>query len=123
MLRRLLFPVALLAVALATVGSGYASTRATPKLVGITGPGFTITVKTATGKAVKILKAGKYAIKVEDKSSLHNFHLFGPGVNKKTSVSGTATQTWTVTLKPGKYTYQCDVHFATGMKGSFKVTT
>ncbi len=44
MLRRLLFPVALLAVALATVASGYASTRATPKLVGISGPGFTITV-------------------------------------------------------------------------------
>jgi len=58
MLRRLLFPVALLAVALATVASGYASTRATPKLVGISGPGFTITVKTAAGKAVKILKAG-----------------------------------------------------------------
>ena len=68
------------------------------------------------------LKAGKYTIKVEDKSSIHNFHLFGPGVNKKTSVSGTGTQTWTVTLKPGKYTYQCDIHFATGMKGSFKVT-
>ncbi len=44
-------------------------------------------------------------------------------MNKKTSVSGTATQTWTVTLKPGKYTYQCDVHFATGMKGKLKVTT
>ena len=54
---------------------------------------------------------------------MHNFHLFGPGVNKKTSVSGTAIQTWTVTLKPGKYTYQCDVHFASGMKGGFKVTT
>jgi Copper binding proteins, plastocyanin/azurin family len=122
MLRRLLFPVALLAVALAAVGSGYASTRATPSLVGVSGPGFTITVKTAAGKAVTILKAGKYTIKVEDKSSLHNFHLLGPGVNKKTSVSGTGTQTWTVTLKPGKYTYQCDIHAATGMKGSFKVT-
>jgi hypothetical protein len=123
MLRRLLFPIALLAVALAAVGSGYAGTRAAPKLVGVSGPGFTISVKTAAGKAVKTLKTGKYTIKVEDKSSLHNFHLFGPGVNKKTSVSGTGTQTWTVTLKPGKYTYQCDVHAATGMKGSFKVTT
>ena len=122
MLRRLLFPVALLAVALATVASGYASTRATPKLVGISGPGFTITVKTAAGKAVKILKAGKYAIKVEDKSSLHNFHLFGPGVNKATSVPFTGTQTWTVTLKPGTYTFQCDVRAASGMKGAFKVT-
>lgn len=123
MLKHLLLPVALLAVALATVGSGYASTRATPKLVGISGPSFTITVKTAAGKAVKILKAGTYAITVEDKSSLHNFHLLGPGVNKKTSVGGTGTQTWTVTLKPGKYTYQCDIHAATGMKGTFKVTT
>jgi Copper binding proteins, plastocyanin/azurin family len=122
MLRRLLFPIALLAVALAAVGSGYAGTRAAPKLVGVSGPGFTISVKTAAGKAVKTLKTGKYTIKVEDKSSLHNFHLFGPGVNKKTSVSGTGTQTWTVTLKPGKYTYQCDIHAATGMKGSFKVT-
>jgi plastocyanin len=89
----------------------------------VTGPGFTITLKTAAGKTVKALKAGKYAIKVEDKSSLHDFHLFGPAVNKKTSVSGTATQTWTVTLKPGTYTYQCDIHFAAGMKGSFNVTT
>jgi hypothetical protein len=29
----------------------------------------------------------------------------GPGVNKKTLVSGTGTETWMVTLKPGKYTY------------------
>ena len=122
MLRRLLFPVALFALALAAAVSGSAGIRATPKLVGVSGPGFTITVKTAAGKAVTKLKAGKYTIKVEDKSSIHNFHLFGPGVNKKTSVSGTGTQTWTVTLKPGKYTYQCDIHFATGMKGSFKVT-
>ena len=123
MLRRLLFPVALFAVALAAVGSSHASTRATPQLVGVSGPGFTISVKTTAGKAVKTLKTGKYTIKVADKSSIHNFHLIGPGVNKKTSVSGTGTQTWTVTLKPGKYTYQCDVHAATGMKGSLKVTT
>jgi plastocyanin len=123
MSRRFLFPAAVLAVALAAVGSSYASTRATPKLVGVSGPGFTISLKTAAGKAVKTLKAGKYMINVGDKSSLHNFHLFGPGVDKKTSVSGTGSQTWTVTLKPGKYTYQCDVHAATGMKGTFKVTT
>jgi plastocyanin len=30
-------------------------------------------------------------------------------------------RTWTVTLKPGKYTYQCDPHAASGMKGSFRV--
>ena len=31
-------------------------------------------------------------------------------------------KTWTIKLKPGKYTYQCDVHLAQGMKGTFKVT-
>lgn len=121
-MRRLLLLLALVGFALAVAATGFASTRATPKLVGVSGPGFTISVKTSAGKAVKTLKAGKYTIKVEDKSSIHNFHLSGPGVNKKTSVTGTGNQTWTVTLKPGKYTYQCDIHAASGMKGSFKVT-
>ena len=122
MLRRVLLPVALLAVALAVVGSAYANRRATPKLVGVTGPGFTISLKSG-GKAVKTLKAGTYTIAVTDKSSIHNFHLIGPGVNKKTTVPFTGTLTWTVKLKPGKYTYQCDIHAAAGMKGTFKVTS
>lgn len=109
--------VALIVVsAWVTVGSA-----ATLKLSGVTGPGFTITVKRG-GKPVKTLKAGIYRIVVSDKSSLHNFHLFGPGVNKKTTVPFMGTQTWTVKLKRGKYTYQCDVHAAAGMKGSFRVT-
>jgi plastocyanin len=78
---------------------------------------------TRAGKDVKTLKAGTYKLKVEDKSNIHNFHLMGPGVNKKTGVSFTGTQTWTVTLKVGKYTYQCDIHAATGMKGTFRVTS
>ena len=86
------------------------------------GPGFTITVKSG-GKLVKTLKAGTYTLVVADKSSSHNFHLFGPGVNKMTTVPFTGTQTWTVKLKPGKYTYQCDIHASIGMKGSFKVTS
>ena len=122
MLRRVLLPLALLAVALAVVASASASSRATPKLVGVTGPGFTISVKSG-GKAVKTLKAGTYKIAVTDKSSIHNFHLIGPGVNKKTTVPFTGTQTWTVKLKPGTYTYQCDIHAASGMKGTFKVTS
>ena len=43
-------------------------------------------------------------------------------MSKKTGVSFVGTKTWTVKLKTGKYTYQCDVHFASGMKGSFRVT-
>jgi plastocyanin len=117
--RRSAFILAALAAiaALVAVASAHA---ATPGLVGETGPGFTVEVKSA-GKDVKSLKAGTYVIKVEDKSSIHNFHLFGPGVNKSTSVDGTGEKTWTIKLKPGKYTYQCDVHVAEGMKGTFKV--
>ena len=91
---------------------------ATP-LVGTVGPGFTITL-TQGGKKVAKLKAGTYTIKVEDKASIHDFHLLGKGLNKSTSVSGTGTQTWKVTLKPGTYTYQCDPHAASGMKGTYR---
>jgi plastocyanin len=31
-------------------------------------------------------------------------------------------RTWTITLKPGTYTYKCDPHAVTGMKGTFQVT-
>ena len=120
--RRSAFILAALAAVAALVAAASAS-AATPKLVGETGPGFSIEVKTSAGKDVKSLKAGTYVIKVEDKSSIHNFHLIGPGVNKTTSVGGTGEKTWTVKLKPGKYTYQCDVHASQGMKGTFKVVT
>ena len=92
---------------------------APPKLVGTVGPSFTITLKKSGTKVTK-LKAGKYSITVSDRSSSHNFHLTGPGVNKKTSVGGTGKTTWTVTLQKGKtYRFVCDPH-ATIMKGSFK---
>ena len=94
---------------------------ATPKLVGTDGPGYTIEVKKA-GKDVKKLSAGTYKLTVSDKSSAHNFHLIGPGVSKKTGVAFVGKKTWTVKLKKGKYTYQCDIHVTQGMKGSFRVT-
>jgi plastocyanin len=95
------------------------ATAALPKLVATDGPGFTISVKKAGKKVVKI-KPGKYTITVKDLSSAHNFHLTGPGLNKKTTVSFQGTKTWTVTLKKGTYKYVCDPH-APIMKGSFKV--
>ena len=119
MRRRLLLPLFLLAVSLAAVTSGYAGTQ-NVGLTGEVGPGFTIELKLGT-KDVKTLKAGTYSIKVQDKAAIHNFHLKGPGVNKSTSVPGTGTQTWKVTLKKGTYTYQCDPHASVGMKGTFTV--
>jgi len=117
-MRRLLPVLVLAALALASAAS---SSAATPKLTGVVGPGFSITLKSGA-KAVKALKAGTYTIVVSDKSTIHNFHLFGPGVNKSTTVPFTGTQTWAVKLKAGKYTYQCDPHASAGMKGAFIVT-
>jgi plastocyanin len=92
------------------------------KLVGTTGPGFTITLK-KNGVKVRTLKAGRYTITVNDKSNIHNFRLKGPGLNKQiTGIGFKGTKTVTVTLKKGSYTYQCDPHLSTGMKGSFRVT-
>src|SRR5436305_11261290 len=119
MLRRLLLPLALAGVFLAAAAVGNASTAKSPGLVGESGPGYSVEVK-LNGKDLKTIKAGTYKLKVEDKSGFHNFHLFGKGVNKSTTVAFTGDKTWTVTLKPGKYTYQCDVHASQGMKGTFK---
>jgi plastocyanin len=111
--------VAAVAAALIAVPAFAKSSAAT--LTGESGPGYSIEVKKA-GKDLKTIKAGTYKIKVEDKSSIHNFHLFGPGLSKKTTVPFTGETTWTIKLKPGKYTYQCDIHASQGMKGTFKVT-
>ena len=89
---------------------------------GTVGPGFTITL-TSGGKKVSTLKPGSYKVTVNDKASIHDFHLFGPGVNKViTTVPFTGTKSVTVTLKKGTYTDQCDPHAASGMKATFKVS-
>ena len=106
---------------LAAAGAAFLVTAApslaasTPTFNGTVGPGFTISM------AKKPTKAGKIKLVVADKASIHNFHLTGPGVNVKTSVSGTGTKTFTVTLKNGTYKFVCDPH-ASVMKGSFKVS-
>jgi hypothetical protein len=105
-------------LALAAPSAGMSPT----KLVGTTGPGFTITLKKA-GVKVRTLKHGKYTITVNDKSKAHDFRLKGPGLNKLiTGLAFKGSKTVTVTLKVGKYTYLCDPHVAQGMKGTFRVT-
>ena len=115
-------PILLLPLVLAAVllpGSGHA---ADPVLKAKVGPGFSIEVKNAAGKDLQTIKAGTYRIKVEDKAAIHNFHLIGPGLNKKTGISFKGDATWTIKLKPGRYTYQCDPHHLSGMQGHFRVT-
>jgi plastocyanin len=102
------------AVVLSGLASAVPAVAATPVIKGTVGPGFTITL------SKKPTKPGRTTFVISDKSSIHNFHLVGPGVNKKTSVSGTGTTTWTVTLAKGTYRYYCDPHKAI-MKGSFTI--
>jgi plastocyanin len=92
----------------------------TPKTVtGVVGPAFNISLKQHT-KAVKVLAPGMYIFVIDDKSNIHNFHLEGPGVDKKTGVGATGTFTWRLTLRRGTYKFVCDPH-ATIMKGKFVV--
>ena len=122
---RLAALVAVFGTAAALVSIGVAATMTAtslPKLHGTIGPGFTISLKDAHGKAVKTLKHGKYTLTVQDKSNIHNFTLNGPGIKNK-MISGTGfvgPKTVTVTLKAGKYRYYCTVH--PFVSNTFRVT-
>lgn len=89
------------------------------KLVGTVGPGATISLRKGATK-VKTLKAGSYTITVRDRSPIHDFHLTGPGVNRKTGVGYVGTRTWKVTVRKGLYRFYCDPH-ERAMRGSFRV--
>ena len=113
---RFVVGTALIAVVAAFAWPGGAGAKVRSNiLIGTAGPGFTITMNKTT------VKPGTYTIVIHDKSNIHNFHLFGPGVNKVTSVPSVGTVTWTVKLKKGIYKFQCDPHAAI-MKGRLKVT-
>jgi plastocyanin len=101
-------------------GTGAAAVaHAATRLNATVGPGFTIGMKKGSKKVTR-LRAGSYTIRVSDRSNIHNFHLTGPGVNKKTAVPSTGTTTWNVRLRRGTYRFVCDPH-ASMMKGSFTV--
>jgi hypothetical protein len=88
-------------------------------LAAAVGPGFSISL-TQGGSAVTTLAPGTYTVNVSDMSTLHNFHLSGPGVNQATAIATTGSVTWTVTLSAGSYHFQCDMH-PTILHGDFTV--
>lgn len=109
--------VAVLVIAVVAAGSAGAASRT---VTGTVGPGFTIALKLG-GKKVTRLKAKTYRFRVTDKSSMHDFHLSGPGVDKViTGVGFKGTKTVTVKLRKGTYRYVCDPHSGE-MHGRFKV--
>jgi hypothetical protein len=88
-----------------------------PKLVATVGPGASISLRTAAGARVTKLAAAVYSIRLRDRSKRDNFHLTGPGVNRKSGRVQTGALTWKVAVRPGAYRYRSDFHKA--LKGSF----
>lgn len=91
------------------------------RLQALVGPGFTVSVRTLAGARVTSTARGRVNLVVRDRSRAHNFHLIGPGVNRRTTVGFLGTQTWQLTLRPGLYRFLCDPHARRGMRGSFRV--
>ena len=112
--------LALAAIALLVSAGGQATPGQGTTLHGRVGPGFSIVLTTEAGARVTKLDPGTYEIVVDDLSAEHNFHLLGPGVDEATEIGDTGTVRWTLTLRDGTYTYQCDPHQGT-MTGSFTV--
>ena len=81
----------------------------TPRLTGRVGPGKVLWLKKGSAIA-KRLKAGPYVLTVRDMTKVDNFHLLGPGVNRKTGVKFRGRASWSIKLKVGKYTVRSDAH-------------
>jgi hypothetical protein len=103
------------------LGAGRARAE-NPGLVADVGLGdsYAISLEDASGATVKHLDPGTYTLLVQDHSSLHNFHLDGPGVDVSTDVESVETRTFTVSFVDGTYFFQCDAHVGQ-MHGSFTV--
>jgi hypothetical protein len=101
--------IAAAAVAVATTASG---ARTPVRLLGVVGPNNEnrITLSTSAGRPVKTLHAGRYVIAVDDEATIHDFHIWGPSVDKTTGVEWKGRATWKVTLRPGLYHVLCDPH-------------
>ncbi len=75
-----------------------------------------------SGATVTTLPAGDYSLTFVDRSSMHNFHMTGPGdVDVSTDIAGTDESTVELTLVEGTYEYVCDPHVPS-MNGSLEVT-
>jgi plastocyanin len=90
-----------------------AGTVAPTAIAASVGPKRTISAKP------KSLLPGPAVITVNDRSKTDNFHLTGPGVNRKTGLKTRGKATWNVTLVPGVYRYKSDK--TKKLRGSFIV--
>jgi hypothetical protein len=119
---RPLLATALVAVAVSVpAAGGSVGTTTSPGVPNLVGKvtARAISLKTAAGTKIRSVPQNTYRIAVSDTSKGQNFHLSGPGVNRKTQVTGTAGATWTVTLTPGTYVYRSDK--SKKLRGTFTV--
>jgi plastocyanin len=89
------------------------------RLTGTVGPRKTISLRDAGGK-LTTMQAGAVILRVNDRTRVDNFHLTGPGVNRKTGVAFRGRVTWRLTLNAGRYTYRSDKRKT--LRGAFTVT-
>ena len=75
-----------------------------PKLVGKVNDARDITLSDTTPAA------GRYKIVVRDSTTNHNWHLFGNGQDRATSVPATGRSVFRIRLSAGSYTVHCDRH-------------
>ena len=120
---RVFLVVSLAVVGLIVPGSVGARGAVTQPLIATVGSAtspdaFQISLTDSTGAKVTHLDPGPSTITVRDFSTLHDFHLTGPGVDQSTDVETTGQTTWNVTFTDGTYRFLCDAH-PTLMRGSF----
>ena len=93
-----------------------------PKLLATVGPRNTISLRSGAGAVLHHgVKAGTYSIVVRDRSKVHNAHLVGIGVNRKSGLAATGTLTWKVKLSGGLLRFFSDRSPKT-VRGSVRVT-
>lgn len=92
-----------------------------PKLLATVGPKATISLRSGTGAVLRRgVKAGAYSVVVRDRSKVHNFHLVGKGVNRRSTLAGTGTLTWKLELSAGVLRFYSD-RAPRRVKGSVRV--
>lgn len=94
---------------------------AAKKLLLTVGPTASIVLGNSAGKRVTAVKTGAYTITVRDRSRVHNAHLVGKGVNRKSGLAATGTLTWKVKLSAGLLRFFSDRSPKT-VKGSIRVS-
>jgi hypothetical protein len=92
-------PLALVGTLTIVANVGAASAKDSFDLKGEVYQAYKIEMKNSVSRPLKTVKAETHRIKIEDKGTIHNFHLIGPGVDRWTSIAGRSETVWAVKLK------------------------